>query len=47
MNTEYPVIAPLAKDYAAIWHLDGFYWDAILERLTDYSTDSMLAQLGI
>jgi hypothetical protein len=47
MNTYHLEIAPLAKEYAVIWNLDGRYWDAILERVTDYSTDSILAQLGI
>jgi hypothetical protein len=47
MNTCYHTVATLAEDYAAIWNLNGQYWDALLARLDCYDTDNILAQLGI
>lgn len=47
MNTSYPIIHTLADEYAAIWYLNGYYWDELLARLTCYDTDDILAQLGI
>ena len=47
MNTAYATIPTLANEYAAIWNLNGVYWDALLARVDCYDTDSILTQLGI
>lgn len=47
MNTSYPTVATLAREYAVLWNLNGQYFDALLSNLDHYEYDDMYAQLGI